>query len=73
MKKESHWLTRPEEKEYLANKTFRVASGTLELMLLPMSLLELRNGMKGLIVIVMMWQYLVIRVSVSEEVSVCIE
>lgn len=49
---------------------FGLASASLEIWLLPMSLLLLKQGIYGLVGIVMMYQYLLIRVTVSPHVAV---
>ena len=49
---------------------FGLASASLEIWLLPMSLLLLKQGVYGLVGIVMMYQYLLIRVTVSPHVTV---
>ena len=66
----THSFTRPAEKKYIADQTFRMASASIELMLLPMSLLELRRGLKGILPIFLMLQYLMLRVTISQEVAV---
>ena len=49
---------------------FGLASASLEIWLLPMSLLLLKQGVYGLVGILMMYQYLLIRVTVSPHVAV---
>ncbi|KAK8793843.1 hypothetical protein JH06_0087 [Blastocystis sp. subtype 4] len=67
---EQNWSQRtPAEKEYFMREIFGLASASLEIWLLPMSLLLLKQGVYGLVGIVMMYQYLLIRVTVSPHVA----
>lgn len=47
-----------------------VASAGLEICLVPLSLLLLRRGLSGVVGVVMMYQYILIRVTVSPHVAV---
>lgn len=58
------------EKEYFLREMASVASAGLEICLVPLSLLLLRRGLSGIVGVVMMYQYIMIRVTVSPHVAV---
>lgn len=63
-------IARATEKEYFLREMAGVASASLEICLLPLSLLLLRRGLSGVVGVVMMYQYILIRVTVSPHVAV---
>ena len=64
-------IARATEKEYFLREMAGVASASLEICLLPLSLLLLlRRGLSGVVGGVMMYQYILIRVAVSPHVAV---
>ena len=66
------FISSPAEKDYFMREIFGLASASLEIWLMPMSLLLLKQGIYGLVGIVMMYQYLLIRVTVSPQVAVSV-
>ena len=67
------WISRnPTEKRYLLTEIVEMANGSMEIMLLLVSVLMIR-GLRGIMMVLLTFQYLMFRVSSNTYVEVGVE
>ena len=65
-------MNRPSEKQYIANETLGFASASFEVILVPIALANLLKGLRGLPIVLLVFEYVMYRVAVDPVVAVVV-